>query len=227
VFHAGTKRDESGRLLAEEIDRRPTRYPALQSLQGLLFFERTLETEIERTVDADGAVLDTASPELKRIRDALRRAHSRIVRKLEEYVRTLPERYVVADACTNRNGCYVIAIGARKVGRRRGGGRSTGATLFGEPPLIELMNELGIERGSAQIAHPEELTRRVSRPELLGGSGGARRLTRYAARLVLSGAETPEVLDAGAGRCGRGQAISAAPRQEVVLQPGLEPASAR
>jgi DNA mismatch repair protein MutS2 len=52
---------QSSRLLADEMDRRATRRPALETLRTLLFPERTLEAEIQRTVDADGAVLDGAS----------------------------------------------------------------------------------------------------------------------------------------------------------------------
>jgi DNA mismatch repair protein MutS2 len=202
---------ESSRVLADEIDRRPTRYPALQSLRDLLFSERVLEVEIKHTVDADGAVLDSASPELKRVREALRRAHSRIVRKLEEFVRTLPERFVVADASvTIRNGRYVIAI--RREGKGEVGGvvvdeSATGATLFVEPPLgIELMNELGeLEREEAREIRRilRELTRRVSPAgELLAGSQEALvdfdALHARARTQLEWRAETPEVLDAGA-----------------------------
>jgi DNA mismatch repair protein MutS2 len=139
---------ESGRLLGEEIERRGRSFPALSVLAALLLPSRPLEDEIRRTVDADGSVLDGASPELRRIRDALRRAHTRIVRKLEEVVRGLPERFAVADASvTIRNGRYVIAV--RREGRGEVGGvvvdeSASGATLFVEPPAgIQMMNELG------------------------------------------------------------------------------------
>jgi DNA mismatch repair protein MutS2 len=201
----------SARQLAEEIGRRQTRYAALDTLRDLLFSERALETEIGRTVDAEGTVLDTASPELRRIRDALRRAHSRIVRKLEEVVRSLPERYVVADASvTIRNGRYVIAI--RREGKGEVGGvvvdeSASGATLFVEPPAgIQLMNELGeLEREEAREVRRilRELTRRLAPvAEPLAGSQGA--LVDFdslhaRARTALEWrADTPEILDAGA-----------------------------
>ena len=51
-----------------------------------LMSEPELEREIERCVDDQGAVLDTASKELGRIRGKLRGAHARVVRKLEVFL---------------------------------------------------------------------------------------------------------------------------------------------
>jgi DNA mismatch repair protein MutS2 len=201
----------SGRRLSEEIDRRQTRYAALDSLRQLLFSAPELEGELARTVDAEGSVLDGASPELRRIREALRRAHVRIVRRLEELLRTLPERYAVADASvTIRNGRYVIAI--RREGKGEVGGvvvdeSATGATLFVEPPAaIQLMNELGeLEREETREVRRilRETTRRLAPfAEALAGSQGA--LVDFdslhaRARAALEWrAETPEVLEAGA-----------------------------
>ena len=201
----------SARQLSEEIDRRQTRYPALDSLRQLLFSARDVESELGRTVDADGSVLDTASPELRRIREALRRAHSRIVRRLEEVLRTLPERFVVQDASvTIRNGRYVIAI--RREGKGEVGGvvvdeSASGATLFVEPPAgIQLMNELGeLERDETREVRRilREVTRRLAPfAEPLAGSQEALvdfdSLHARARSALEWRAETPEVLDAGA-----------------------------
>jgi DNA mismatch repair protein MutS2 len=201
----------SSRTLGEEIDRRAQRYPALDSVRALLYAERPLETEIARTVDADGAVPDGASPELKRLRESLRRAHTRIVRKLEAFVRTLPERYVVTDASvTLRGGRYVIAV--RREAKGEIGGvvldeSSTGATVFLEPPLaIELMNELGaLEREEAREIRRilRELTRRLE-PVADALSGSQEALVDFdslqaRARTALEWrAEAPEVLEPGA-----------------------------
>src|SRR5690606_38952329 len=103
-----------------------------------------------------GNVLDTASRELARLRGELRRAHARIVRRLEGWQRSLPERIQVADASISiRGGRYVVAV--RREGKGEVGGAvidesATGATLFVEPPLAtELMNELGeLEREEAR-----------------------------------------------------------------------------
>jgi DNA mismatch repair protein MutS2 len=150
----------SGRSLARELDERGMeRFPGLASLRQLLHGDRPAEELVARTVDAEGEVLDSASSELRSIRKRLRGAHARIVRQIEAYARTLPERYVVKDASvTIRNGRYVLPL--RKEGRGEVGGivhdeSATGATLFVEPPVaIQLMNELkDLERDEAREIH--------------------------------------------------------------------------
>lgn len=121
--------------------------PALAELRVGLHTDPEAERAIARTVDAQGEVLDTASKDLRRIRSALRSAHGRIVRALENYVGSLPSRFVVEDASvTVREGRYVIPV--RREGRGHVGGvvhgeSATGATVFVEPPVaVEAMNEL-------------------------------------------------------------------------------------
>lgn len=138
---------ESSRRLSTEFDRHPGGYPELGTLHDRLIVTEELARKIRRTVDEDGTVLSSASPELKRIRDRLRGAHARIVRRLESVLRSISERFVVPDASvTIREGRYVIPI--RREGKGEVGGivhdeSQTGATLFVEPPAaIEAMNEL-------------------------------------------------------------------------------------
>ncbi len=138
---------EASRRVAAELRAREGRYPELDALAALLVERRSTEEAIARCVDAEGHVLDTASRELKRIRDKLRGAHSRIVKKLERFLGTLSERHVVADgSVTIREGRYVIPI--RREGKGEVGGivhdeSQSGATLFVEPPVaIALMNEV-------------------------------------------------------------------------------------
>jgi DNA mismatch repair protein MutS2 len=137
----------SSRLLADVLRGREQRDPDLDALAERLMSERTLEEKIERCVDESGQVLNTASKELGRLRDCLRGAHSKIVRKLEQYLGTLTDRFVVPDgSITIREGRYVIPV--RREGKGEVGGivhdeSQTGATLFVEPPLaIEAMNQL-------------------------------------------------------------------------------------
>jgi len=121
--------------------------PELDFIQVRLVDLKPLGEAIARSVDAEGHVLDTASRELKLIRDRLRGAHNKIVRKLESYVGSLPERYLVPDASvTIRDGRYVVPIrreGKGEVGGIVHGESQTGATVYVEPPVaIELMNQL-------------------------------------------------------------------------------------
>ena len=155
-IHAAAVLLGSSRVLAAELDGRQTPYPELAQISERLASDRELEDALHRSVDAEGLVLDTASRDLKRIRDRLRGAHVRVVRRLEAFLRTLPERHVVSDASvTIRDGRYVIPI--RREGRGEVGGivhdeSHTGVTLFVEPPVaIELMNQLrDLERDEAR-----------------------------------------------------------------------------
>lgn len=137
----------SSRRLARELTDREGSYPELATIAERLVERRELEKVVERSVDDEGRVLSSASKELKRVRDRLRGAHAKVVRKLESYLQTLPERFVVSDASvTIRDGRYVIPL--RREGRGEVGGivhdeSQTGSTLFVEPPVaIEIMNAL-------------------------------------------------------------------------------------
>ena len=146
LHRAGVLLNSSRRLWAE-FEARDDRYPELTTVAQMLVSRREIEDTIERCVDAEGHVLDGASRELKKVRGKLRGAHARIVKKLEAFVTTLPERFVVADgSVTIRDGRYVIPV--RREGKGEVGGivhdeSQSGATLFVEPPAaIALMNEV-------------------------------------------------------------------------------------
>lgn len=137
----------SGRELVHDLSAADPPPLPLAPLRDRLLVDRALEERILRTVDRTGEVLDTASPELSRLRARLKRGRGVIVGRLESYVRTLPAAWVIPDASvTVREGRYVIPV--RRAGRSDVGGvvhgtSASGATLFVEPPLaIELMNRV-------------------------------------------------------------------------------------
>jgi DNA mismatch repair protein MutS2 len=136
-----------GRSLDEGLAKAREELPGLAYLRDGLFTDRGLEKAIQKVVDHEGTILDSASKELGRIRSSLRRAHSRIVQALEKYLKSLPDRTVVPDASVSiRDGRYVIPV--RREGKGQVGGvvmdeSATGLTLFVEPPLAQqLMTEL-------------------------------------------------------------------------------------
>jgi DNA mismatch repair protein MutS2 len=138
---------EAGRTTLAELARRPDVQPAIARIRARLFELPEIEQRVDRSIDADGEVLDSASSELKRVRSALRGAHQRIVRRLESYMAELDDRVRVPDASVSvREGRYVVPV--RREGRSAVGGivhdeSGTGATIFVEPPVaVELMNEL-------------------------------------------------------------------------------------
>ncbi|RMH22518.1 MAG: endonuclease MutS2, partial [Gemmatimonadetes bacterium] len=142
-----------GRLLGASsevralLDDHAASEPALAPLRDRLVDDRETARRLDSIVDERGQVVDTASRTLASLRSRLKRAHQRIVARLDAFVRDLPARYVVPDASVSvREGRYVVPI--RREGRSEVGGivhgeSATGATLFVEPPLaLALMNEL-------------------------------------------------------------------------------------
>jgi len=203
----------AARLLATLLDASSAPWPRVAAVRPELHPDPRMEEEIARTVEADGGLLDTASPELRRIRAELRRAHARMVAQLETFMRGLPERFRVPDASISvREGRYVIPLRREGKGEVSGGiihGESaTGGTLFVEPPLaIRLMGELHeMERAEArEVARilGEFTQRLLPRFEALRGSSQA--LVRYdtlhaRARLALEWrAHPPTLHPAGSG----------------------------
>lgn len=202
----------SSRGAGSELAGRAQSYEELDTLADLLIEDRDAERDVERCVDPDGQVRDGASPELKKLRGRLRGAHARIVRALESYMASLPEKIVVADASvTIRDGRYVIPI--RRDGKGEVGGivhdeSQTGATLFVEPPVsIELMNELReLEREEAREVRRVlgRLTARLAplREALAGALEALVQLDSLVARARTAAAwkaSPPELTDAEAG----------------------------
>ena len=98
-------------------------------------------------IDPAGEVLDHASPELKIIRDRLRKQRSRLRGTLESYLRGKDTaKYLQDQVVTERNGRYVLVV---KTEHRSGipgivhGASTSGASLFLEPlSTVEINNDI-------------------------------------------------------------------------------------
>ena len=105
-----------------------------------------IEQEIERCINDDGQVLDSASPALGKIRVNIRAAYNRLMAKLQQiissetYARALQEPII-----TLRDGRYVVPVKRDFQGALRGivhDQSNTGSTLFVEPlATVDLGNE--------------------------------------------------------------------------------------
>src|SRR5207249_319064 len=99
---------------------------------------KALETRLRQSLDPEGNVLDGASRDLARARQAVREARERLVRRLEAILGGLDAGERAPDASvTLRGGRYVIPI--KSTARARIGGivhdeSATRATVFVEPP---------------------------------------------------------------------------------------------
>jgi DNA mismatch repair protein MutS2 len=122
-----------------------TRFPALVDFAMHLADLPDLETDIARSIGPRGDVLDTASPELGKIRRDVRVAHSRLMDRLNGMLTGGRFAGAIQDAIiTTRDGRYVIPIKAEARGQVPGVVHDTsasGQTLFIEPmDVVELNN---------------------------------------------------------------------------------------
>ena len=120
----------------------------------------TIDRRLEKSLDDDGVLLDTADPELGTARREVGASRQRLVKRLEGILRALgPE---TEGSVTLRNGRYVIPV--RRDERKRPDGivhdeSASGGTLFIEPTAAI---ELGNAMREAELAE-ERITQRVLR----------------------------------------------------------------
>jgi DNA mismatch repair protein MutS2 len=99
------------------------------------------------TIDPSGEVVDDASPQLKGIRERLRRQKTRLRGTLESYLRGKDtSKYLQDQVVTERNGRYVLVVKAEHRGGIPGivhGTSTSGASLFLEPlSTVEINNDI-------------------------------------------------------------------------------------
>jgi len=175
----------SGRQARADLRRFPDELPELAGIGDRMLKAESLEKRLLEAFDSAGGLADSASPDLRGIRRGLRSSRSSIVRRLETFARSLPDRVQVPDgSVTIRSGRYCIPI--RREGMSEVGGivhdeSATHRTVFVEPPqAIQPMNQLA------------ELEREESRET-------ARILRRLTAAARPRAAELVESLEALAG----------------------------
>ena len=155
VWNAPDLRDAITLLAASRIQggaldsaaNRGTDVSALSRHRGALISDADRESALDRVVDEDGVVRDSASPELRKLRRHLRGAEAELIRLLEKQIARLEPHHRVDDgSVTMRNGRWVIPV--RREGRVVVGGivhdtSATGATVFVEPPAaVEFGNRI-------------------------------------------------------------------------------------
>ena len=104
-------------------------------------------TDIRRKIDPAGEVADDASPELRSIRDRLRKQRSRLRGTLESYIRGKDTaKYLQQQIVTDRNGRYVLVVRSEHRAAIPGivhGSSASGASLFLEPlSTVEINNDI-------------------------------------------------------------------------------------
>jgi DNA mismatch repair protein MutS2 len=103
--------------------------------------------DIRRKIDPSGDVVDDASPELRVLRDRLRKQRARLRGTLESYLRGKETaKYLQQQLVTDRNGRYVLIVRAEHRAAIPGivhGSSGSGASLFLEPlSTVEINNDI-------------------------------------------------------------------------------------
>src|SRR5262245_21854279 len=117
-----------------------------QAAAGAATFSREV-AQVREKVDTTGEVVDTASPDLKLIRERLRKQKTRLRGTLESYLRGRETaKYLQEQVVTERNGRYVLVV---RTEHRSGipgivhGASTSGASLYLEPlSTVEINNEI-------------------------------------------------------------------------------------
>ena len=121
--------------------------PRLREVIAFLTGFPDLLGALERSIDSEGGILDSASFALSEIRGRIRKLEGRIQRKLEEMVRDESVSVFLQDTfITNRSGRWVIPVRMDSKGQVPGvvhDVSKSGETAFVEPlHIIHLSNEL-------------------------------------------------------------------------------------
>jgi len=121
--------------------------PLLMSLEPPLKPFADILEPLAASIDADGSIMDSASPQLREIRRGKRSLSARIRKKIEEIVRDNNiELFLQDDFITQRSGRWVIPVRMDSKGMVKGvvhDVSSSGETAFMEPlEIIPFVNEL-------------------------------------------------------------------------------------
>ncbi|RKU14377.1 endonuclease MutS2 [Candidatus Poribacteria bacterium] len=135
-------------------------YPHLRQLAGDIRLYPDIEAKIENTLNENGAVKNSASPELKSIRKTIQTVKGRIQGRLQSTLRSKSvSPYLQDPIIRERKGRPVIAVKERDASRVPGAVRDRsdrGNTVFIEP---EVVRELGNELQAAIDAEGAEIVR--------------------------------------------------------------------
>ena len=125
-----------------------------------------LASQISRSVDESGELLDSASSELASIRKRLRTAQDRVRDRLNAMLRSTAMAGVIGEAIvTMRAGRYVIPIRAEAKGKVKGivhDQSASGATLFIEPLTVVQLNNAWTEANLAETREEERILDELS-----------------------------------------------------------------
>ena len=143
------------------IRRAPGPFPLLSAATAGAASFKGEAAQVREKIDPSGEVVDHASPELRLIRDRVRKQKSRLRSTLESYLRGKETaKYLQDQVVSERNGRYVLLVKAEHRSGIPGivhGTSTSGASLFLEPlSTVEINNDI-----IALEEHEAEEVRRI------------------------------------------------------------------
>ncbi|MDX1600027.1 MAG: hypothetical protein R3191_00780, partial [Anaerolineales bacterium] len=150
----------AGRTKRRFFEGREEELPELSAIAAGLTVPAGMIDRISQVLDERGEVLDSASSELKRIRNEHKVAYDRLMDKLQSMVNDSKIARMLQDPIvTQREGRYVIPLRAEHKGKIKAvvhDQSSSGATLFVEPlKAVDLNNQVR----ELELAEREEIRR--------------------------------------------------------------------
>ncbi len=138
---------QTGRTIRSFVEKRREQLHHLSSLSSMISIFKEIEFNINQAIDENGEVKDSASKELRAIRQSISDKQSSIRRALEKILRATAEQGMVRDEIvTTRDGRMVIPIKSELKNKFPGfihSASSSGQTVFIEPSeTLTLNNEI-------------------------------------------------------------------------------------
>ena len=137
----------ASRYVRGHISKLEEQLPTLEEITLPIGNHDEIEQEIHRAISDTGEVVDAASPALATVRIELRRAHERLMAKLNEITTSAAYRSALQEPIvTERQGRYVVPVKAEFKGQFKGivhDQSASGATVFMEPlAVVDLANRV-------------------------------------------------------------------------------------
>lgn len=141
--------------------------PLLNEIGGRLFKDKLFENFIQRIVNENGEIRDSASSKLAEIRRDIRSKNDELIRSVNRIIKSLNEKDIVReDYLTLRDGRIVIPVKSEHKRHIRGfihSESSTGQTVYIEPEeTLELNNDI-VSLSFAERREIERLLRELTK----------------------------------------------------------------
>ncbi|MDH7515502.1 MAG: endonuclease MutS2 [Bacteroidota bacterium] len=159
-FHNIARALETFRNLAAFFRKRADRVPFLAALTETLFHDKLLAYHIDRVVDEEGTVRDSASAELRAIRREIIEKTERLRRRMEAILKRVSQEDIVQEELvTLRDGRMVLPVKVEHKRQVKGFIHSTSAT--GQTVYIEPTETLDLNNDICDLQFAEQ--REISR----------------------------------------------------------------